>query len=59
MALLSTASAGLSFFGGNDVTGNENLKIPGHSPLELCPQDHSKDVLTIRSVDLKPNPPEA
>ncbi|EFX03826.1 ml domain containing protein [Grosmannia clavigera kw1407] len=59
VALLSTASAGLSFFGGNDATSNEDLKIPGRSPLELCPQDHSKDVLTIHKVDLAPNPPEA
>ncbi|CAK7227972.1 Phosphatidylglycerol/phosphatidylinositol transfer protein [Sporothrix curviconia] len=59
LALLSTASAaGLSFFGG-DAGAREDLKVPGKSPLEFCPSDHSSDILTIKSVDLAPNPPLA
>ncbi|OAA68401.1 ml domain containing protein [Niveomyces insectorum RCEF 264] len=59
-ALLSTASAGLSFFGSDDASGaDESLKVPGQSPLEFCPKDHTDDLLTIQSVNLSPNPPEA
>ncbi|KIH93973.1 phosphatidylinositol/phosphatidylglycerol transfer protein [Sporothrix brasiliensis 5110] len=59
LALLSTASAAsLNFFGG-DVTPREDLEVPGKSPLEFCPSDHSNDILTIKSVDLSPNPPQA
>ncbi|CAK7203647.1 Phosphatidylglycerol/phosphatidylinositol transfer protein [Sporothrix eucalyptigena] len=59
LALLSTASAAsLNFFGG-DAGAREDLKVPGKSPLEFCPSDHSNDILTIKSVDLSPNPPLA
>lgn len=59
LALLSSASAAsLNFFGG-DATPREDLKVPGKSPLEFCPSDHSSDILTIKSVDLSPNPPQA
>ncbi|EGX92805.1 phosphatidylglycerol / phosphatidylinositol transfer protein [Cordyceps militaris CM01] len=34
-------------------------KIPGDSPLELCDGDHSDDQITIKKVDLDPNPPKA
>ncbi|KFA63967.1 hypothetical protein S40285_05714 [Stachybotrys chlorohalonatus IBT 40285] len=37
---------------------NEDRKIPGDSPLELCPGDHDGDLVTIDSVDLVPNPPK-
>jgi hypothetical protein len=59
-ALLVPASA-LSIFNGNapDVLTDDKLKIPGESPLELCPGDHDKDLITIKSVDLTPNPPKA
>ncbi|TPX07655.1 uncharacterized protein E0L32_010653 [Thyridium curvatum] len=57
-ALLSTAQ-GLSFFGNDAVTANEDLKVPGDSPLELCDKDHSDDLVDITRVDLLPNPPEA
>lgn len=36
-----------------------DLKIPGDSPLELCPKEHDEDIITIESVDLLPNPPQA
>ncbi|KAF5666030.1 phosphatidylglycerol phosphatidylinositol transfer [Fusarium heterosporum] len=42
-----------------DVAISDNLKIPGDSPLELCPGDHSADLIKIDSVDLSPNPPKA
>jgi hypothetical protein len=38
----------------------EDLDIPGDSPLQLCANyDHSKDTIHITSVDLDPNPPKA
>lgn len=52
------AGFGLNF-GGGEVTVNEDLKIPGNSPLELCPKAHDDDILTIEKVDLVPNPPKA
>lgn len=55
-----TPAAGLSLFGGDqEVIGNENLKIPGESPLELCDKSHKNDLIQIESVDMSPNPPEA
>ena len=64
VALLSACAApavALSIFNGNapDVTPNDDLKIPGESPLELCPGEHDKDLVHIDSVDLSPNPPRA
>ncbi|CAK7270834.1 Phosphatidylglycerol/phosphatidylinositol transfer protein [Sporothrix epigloea] len=59
LALLSAASAAsLSFLGGS-AAAREDLKVPGNSPLEFCPTDHSSDILAIRKVDLSPNPPQA
>jgi len=46
-------------FGNTQVTIDEDLKIPGDSPLELCPKAHDSDILTIQKVDLAPNPPKA
>lgn len=37
---------------------DDDLKIPGESPLEFCPGDHSKDLVEITKVDLSPNPPK-
>lgn len=37
----------------------DDVKVPGDSPLEFCSPDHSDDILTIESVDLVPNPPQA
>lgn len=61
LALASTAH-GLSLFRGDQATisDDDDRKIPGESPLELCAgKDHSVDILTIEKVDLSPNPPEA
>lgn len=58
----ATAVAALSIF---DVKGtqvaisDDDNKIPGESPLELCNGDHSDDLIVIKSVDLSPNPPKA
>ena len=41
------------------VIANDDLKIPGDSPLELCNKDHENDTVTIEKVDLLPNPPKA
>lgn len=41
------------------VIVNDDLKVPGDSPLELCPKSHDEDIVTIDSVDLSPNPPQA
>jgi len=55
------SAGGLFHLGGDsqDVLPNDDLKIPGDSPLELCPKDHSDDIIQIESVDLLPNPPQA
>lgn len=54
-----TSARGL-FGGGQEVvTQNDDLKIPGDSPLELCDKSHDDDLVKIESVDLLPNPPEA
>lgn len=60
-ALLLAPVSALSVFNGNapDVAANDDLKIPGESPLELCPGDHEQDLVIIKSVDLSPNPPKA
>lgn len=39
--------------------GDDNLDVPGDSPLRFCSGDHTSDILTIKSVDLAPNPPLA
>lgn len=51
------AGFGLSFGGG--VALDDKLKIPGDSPLELCPKSHEQDTIEISNVDLVPNPPQA
>jgi hypothetical protein len=38
---------------------NDDLKVPGDSPLEFCPKEHVEDIVQIESVDLLPNPPKA
>lgn len=55
---VAQAGFGLNF-GGSQVVVNEDLKIPGSSPLELCDKAHDEDILEIQNVDLVPNPPQA
>lgn len=60
-ACLAPATALSIFNDGNslDVIANEDLKIPGESPLELCAGEHADDIVIIKRVDLVPNPPAA
>lgn len=41
------------------MVADDDLKIPGDSPLEYCDADHVDDILTIKEVVLAPNPPQA
>lgn len=38
--------------------GDDDLNVPGDSPLQFCPGDHVKDLVEIKRVDLSPNPPK-
>ncbi|KXH43825.1 ML domain-containing protein [Colletotrichum salicis] len=65
-AVIAFLSAGLAPTGASvlvqrdqSVIVNDDLKVPGDSPLELCPKSHDEDIVTIDSVDLSPNPPQA
>ncbi|KAK2616436.1 Phosphatidylglycerol/phosphatidylinositol transfer protein [Conoideocrella luteorostrata] len=61
-ALVAPSAAALSFFNGGAqkaITLDEDLKIPGESPLEHCPDRETKGYVDIKSVDLSPNPPLA
>jgi hypothetical protein len=42
-----------------DILPRDNVKVPGESPLELCPGKHDEDIIVIEHVDLSPNPPQA
>ncbi|KAG0135342.1 putative phosphatidylglycerol/phosphatidylinositol transfer protein [Tuber indicum] len=58
--LAASASAGNLFHqvGKNLMSPTNGLEqIPGENPLKYCDGDHSDDVLTIKKVDLIPNPP--
>ncbi|KAF6829420.1 phosphatidylglycerol phosphatidylinositol transfer protein [Colletotrichum plurivorum] len=56
---LAPASASVLVQRDQTVIVNDDLKIPGESPLELCPKSHDADIVEIKSVDLSPNPPQA
>ncbi|GJC78054.1 phosphatidylglycerol/phosphatidylinositol transfer protein [Colletotrichum liriopes] len=65
-AVIAFLSAGLAPVGASvlvqrdqSVIVNDDLKVPGDSPLELCPKSHDDDIVKIDSVDLAPNPPQA
>ncbi|KAK2041554.1 ML domain-containing protein [Colletotrichum somersetense] len=65
-AVIAFLSAGLAPVGASvlvkrdqSVIVNDDLKVPGDSPLELCPKSHTDDIVKIESVDLAPNPPQA
>ncbi|KAF2235646.1 putative phosphatidylglycerol/phosphatidylinositol transfer protein [Viridothelium virens] len=59
-ALLSFTSAARASWldGGNQVTvtDDEDLSVPGDNPLLFCSKADD-DILTIKQVDLDPNPP--
>ncbi|CAG9998074.1 unnamed protein product [Clonostachys byssicola] len=41
------------------VTRNDDLAVPGESPLEFCDGDRASHLVIIDKVDLSPNPPAA
>ncbi|KAH6631594.1 ML domain-containing protein [Chaetomium tenue] len=61
LALAVSASARNVFRSGGQslVKRDDNLKVPGESPLEFCDANRDNDLLTIDKVDLSPNPPLA
>ncbi|KHN96039.1 phosphatidylglycerol/phosphatidylinositol transfer protein precursor [Metarhizium album ARSEF 1941] len=62
LSALLVPSAALSFFNGESqrgITSNDDLKIPGESPLEHCPGREGNGYVEIKRVDLLPNPPAA
>lgn len=58
---LVPASALNLFRGDQSIVGDDDddLDVPGHSPLKYCNGDRADDRITITSVDLAPNPPQA
>lgn len=60
LATCLAPAAALSVFNGRApaVAVDDDLKIPGDSPLELCKGDHTADIVVIEKVDLVPNPPQ-
>jgi hypothetical protein len=60
VALLSASLApATALFSPPSSTRGDDVKVPGNSPLEFCEPQHETDILTIKSVDLLPNPPQA
>ena len=54
-------ASGLSVFRGDEqsVIIQDDLDVPGESPLKYCDKERDDDIIRIQSVDLSPNPPEA
>ncbi|KAK0641551.1 putative phosphatidylglycerol/phosphatidylinositol transfer protein [Cercophora newfieldiana] len=44
---------------GQSVFADDELDVPGQSPLKFCEADRAKDIITIEEVVLSPNPPQA
>ncbi|KAK9436986.1 phosphatidylinositol/phosphatidylglycerol transfer protein [Metarhizium brunneum] len=62
LSTLLAPSAALSLFNSESqraITSNDDLKIPGESPLEHCSDRKAEGYVKIKSVDLAPNPPSA
>ncbi|KAG6052769.1 hypothetical protein E4U17_005429 [Claviceps sp. LM77 group G4] len=60
LSALVAPSAALSFWNVDaqkGISSNEDLKIPGQSPLEYCPDKKSEGYIKIYRIDLAPNPP--
>ncbi|KAG6298790.1 hypothetical protein E4U09_000503 [Claviceps aff. purpurea] len=59
---LMAPSAALSFRNVDaeeGISSDEDLKIPGHSTIELCPDKKSAGFFDIERIDFAPNPPVA
>ncbi|KAK3687537.1 putative phosphatidylglycerol/phosphatidylinositol transfer protein [Podospora appendiculata] len=61
LALFSASTSALSIFRGDEhsVIINDELDVPGQSPLKYCEADRGSDIIIIENVVLTPNPPEA
>ncbi|KAK1759290.1 Phosphatidylglycerol/phosphatidylinositol transfer protein [Echria macrotheca] len=44
---------------GQSVVVEDELDVPGQSPLKFCEADRANDIITIEQVVLSPNPPQA
>lgn len=57
--LAGSASARSTIFSTSPaITFDDSLSVPGKNPLQHC-ADPKDDILTLKSVDLDPNPPKA
>ncbi|KAI7290791.1 hypothetical protein KC315_g19782, partial [Hortaea werneckii] len=58
--LASTATAKSLWASSPNISPNTDgsLSVPGENPLQHC-EDPKNDILTLKSVDLTPNPPKA
>lgn len=52
-------ASGLSVFRDDQGVIQDNLDVPGDSPLKYCEEKRDDDIILIQSVDLTPNPPQA
>ena len=62
IALLTASASGLGLFrtdGDQSIVVNDELDVPGQSPLKYCDASRDDDIIEIQKVDLVPNPPEA
>ncbi|QPH15915.1 hypothetical protein C2857_000443 [Epichloe festucae Fl1] len=62
LSALVAPSTALSLWSGDAQKGispNEDLKIPGESPLKHCAGKKTDGYIEINSIDLSPNPPSA
>ncbi|KAI6823188.1 hypothetical protein KC340_g9315 [Hortaea werneckii] len=60
-ALLASTATAKSLWGSSpNISPNTDgsLSVPGENPLQHC-EDPKNDILTLKSVDLTPNPPKA
>jgi len=62
IAFLTASASGLGLFrteGDQSIIINDELDVPGQSPLKYCDASRGDDIIEIEKVDLVPNPPEA
>jgi hypothetical protein len=62
LALLTAGASAYSIFRGDEqsiIIKDDELDVPGQSPLRFCGTDRSNDIITIETVVLTPNPPQA
>jgi len=61
LTLLAASTNGLGLWGSDDqsIILDDELDIPGKSPLKYCDASRDDDILVIEKINLSPNPPEA